>query len=342
MAYSKQNFVDRQVLTHTHLNNIENGIIDVEGDISAINEQIAKKIGFVRTLTSADDMNDIKTDGVYVYSTSSLPVNAPYENAAIVFVFGSTSTSSQKVQIGIRYGNAGHMTFRALYNGSWQNWTEVMVNNNGLLSVPKMEIAYESREQFVQDGSYGFNLRNSDIYRVNAIYFGDSPSEDTSNLFYEGLNFGRSDGKWDSIRVVDGAFKITTGSTNDFGENNAAAGTEGTVDYLVASGTSGIWTYRKWNSGVAECWGTTTTKGTSGTSSLGTATNMPYQMYNATFPFTFKSAPVVTVGAIDGGTGLAVGGISGEATTTSVTAEIVGTQSAIESGCCLYAIGKWK
>lgn len=26
-------------------------------------------------------------------------------------------------------------------------------------------------------------------------------------------------------------------------------------DYVVEQGTDGIWTYRKWNSGVAECWG---------------------------------------------------------------------------------------
>lgn len=28
-----------------------------------------------------------------------------------------------------------------------------------------------------------------------------------------------------------------------------------TADYIVEQGTSGIWTYRKWNSGIAECWG---------------------------------------------------------------------------------------
>lgn len=27
------------------------------------------------------------------------------------------------------------------------------------------------------------------------------------------------------------------------------------VDYVVDEGTSSIWTYRKWASGVAECWG---------------------------------------------------------------------------------------
>lgn len=26
-------------------------------------------------------------------------------------------------------------------------------------------------------------------------------------------------------------------------------------DYIVEQGTSGIWTYRRWSSGVAECWG---------------------------------------------------------------------------------------
>ena len=26
------------------------------------------------------------------------------------------------------------------------------------------------------------------------------------------------------------------------------------ADYVVEQGTSGIWTYRKWNSGIAECW----------------------------------------------------------------------------------------
>jgi hypothetical protein len=28
-------------------------------------------------------------------------------------------------------------------------------------------------------------------------------------------------------------------------------------DYIIEQGTDGIWTYRKWNSGIAECWGYT-------------------------------------------------------------------------------------
>ena len=43
------------------------------------------------------------------------------------------------------------------------------------------------------------------------------------------------------------------------------AGTAPVADYVVAQGTSGNWRYRKWNSGIAECWGqledVTTTSG---------------------------------------------------------------------------------
>ena len=27
------------------------------------------------------------------------------------------------------------------------------------------------------------------------------------------------------------------------------------IDYIVEEDTSGNWRYRKWNSGIAECWG---------------------------------------------------------------------------------------
>lgn len=56
---------------------------------------------------------------------------------------------------------------------------------------------------------------------------------------------------------VTGTLPIANGGT---GATTAAAAVTklGISDYVVAQGTSGIWTYRKWNSGVAECWGSTT------------------------------------------------------------------------------------
>ena len=78
---------------------------------------------YKRILTSNDDMDKLFEDGVYVYSTSSLPKNAPFSNAAVVEVFGARSTTTQKIQRAYRYGEAGHSAFRPLYAGTWGEWS---------------------------------------------------------------------------------------------------------------------------------------------------------------------------------------------------------------------------
>lgn len=66
------------------------------------------------------------------------------------------------------------------------------------------------------------------------------------------------------------------------------------VDYVVEQGTDGIWTYRKWNSGIAECWGSyTETKSHAGTTLGGYA-------YTAAVYFPtdfFIDVPIVTYSA---------------------------------------------
>lgn len=61
----------------------------------------------------------------------------------------------------------------------------------------------------------------------------------------------------------------------------------GSRDIIVSQGTSGSWTYRKWNSGIAECWmrwqGTVARYGTSGPSP---ATSMYTKNWDLPFAFT--------------------------------------------------------
>lgn len=67
-----------------------------------------------------------------------------------------------------------------------------------------------------------------------------------------------------------------------------------TADFIVEQGTSGIWTYRKWNSGVSECWGSYTNGSVTCNSSWGTlyeakVTNeiaFPNGLFNSTPKFT--------------------------------------------------------
>lgn len=43
----------------------------------------------------------------------------------------------------------------------------------------------------------------------------------------------------------------------EINENELYLTPDNNADFVVETGTSGIWTYRKWNSGIAELWGTT-------------------------------------------------------------------------------------
>ena len=57
---------------------------------------------------------------------------------------------------------------------------------------------------------------------------------------------------------TSGQTAITADNLNAIQDELIRIGGAGTVpmaDYVVEQGTSGIWTYRKWNSGLSECFG---------------------------------------------------------------------------------------
>ena len=91
---------------------------------------------------------------------------------------------------------------------------------------------------------------------------------------------------------IDGKADITgsvsTGSLNVGGsffiDNTILA------DFVVEQGTSGIWTYRKWYSGIAECWGvyTMSSAATQTWGSLYCSDNLAPRI---DYPFTFTITP---------------------------------------------------
>lgn len=64
------------------------------------------------------------------------------------------------------------------------------------------------------------------------------------------------------------------------------------VDYIVESGTNGIWTYQKWKSGIAKCWCSYSFK---------TTVQEHFELFyrslpiSTKYPFTFKKIPTETV-----------------------------------------------
>ena len=94
-----------------------------------------KFLGRMRLLTSEDDCNNIKEDGVYWYSTASVPKNAPFANAAIIEVYGADNNTSQKIQRVTRYGAGGYSATRALYGNNWCEWYHYAFTTNGVIPV---------------------------------------------------------------------------------------------------------------------------------------------------------------------------------------------------------------
>jgi hypothetical protein len=70
--------------------------------------------------------------------------------------------------------------------------------------------------------------------------------------------------------------------------------TEPEVDYVVSYGTNGIWTYRKWQSGIAECWGACDITTAIRTASEGHLYSADNTLEKIEYPFTFLKVPSET------------------------------------------------
>lgn len=108
---------------------------------------------------------------------------------------------------------------------------------------------------------------------------------------------------------------------------------------VVEQGTSGIWNYRKWSNGIAEVWGnlntTVTIAGSNPLSSGG------YYMLNQAYPFSFLSAPSVSVnGAL--GSGYCITGRDYRQTNTMQVLLYSSAAGSVGAELGFYAIGKWK
>lgn len=111
-------------------------------------------------------------------------------------------------------------------------------------------------------------------------------------------------------------------------------------DYVVASGPSGEWTYRKWNSGISECWrqitGTITHYSTwNGFNAFSGSADWPTGLF-ITNPTAIYNCYL--------GSGYAIAARGGLSTTTKFRWEALGTDgdSNIGYGIYVYAIGRWK
>ena len=128
--------------------------------------------------------------------------------------------------------------------------------------------------------------------------------------------------------------------------SDVKVGGSAVVDFVVEEGTSGIWTYRKWASGTAECWGTSpeVTVASSQWSAWGgmyAAANVIQSCY---YPVTYTAPPMLQItyrATVMGGFHYVQD--TGLASRTPAVSIIRGTAADGLKGCVhFYAIGKCK
>lgn len=147
------------------------------------------------------------------------------------------------------------------------------------------------------------------------------------------------------IAVLDGSgwvyYRTPAELASDIGGGAAAA------DYIVEKGTSGGWQYRKWNSGVAECWRDLSVSGKACSTAVGSWYRTASLSVDA-YPFTFTAAPNLQMQfetfAGTGGLVWSTGTAGSTPKTRPANIYIIRMASAasITGTVHYYAIGKWK
>lgn len=112
------------------------------------------------------------------------------------------------------------------------------------------------------------------------------------------------------------------------------------ADYIVDFGNSGEWTYRKWNSGISECWRQVT-----GTITYSSTWN-GFRLFEGSADWPsgmFILNPTVLYNCYIG-SGYAIAARGGLSTTTKFRWQAIGTDGDPNVGYVIYvyAIGKWK
>ena len=171
-----------------------------------------------------------------------------------------------------------------------------------------------------------FQQGSSEEYGWSAYLYGNDGLKVRNNYTYLGTTINRN---------VD-----TTGVYCSYLYFKGANDTEVMLtDFVCEQGTDGIWTYRKWDSGVAECWGNYSVNNVTAGATFSPLAVRTFSGYITLPSGLFISAPQAFA---SGQWGSAYSIVSVNSTTaTSITLSLMSV-SAGNLTAKLYAVGNWK
>lgn len=203
------------------------------------------------------------------------------------------------------------------------------VGNNALESV---------RYHFEKDGDEaGAWTTVSPTVTENAFELEESVYCDNTKIFLFTLELS------DKLSTILYTYSLPIGkeaafldAKGNFYANGLILGEDPVVDFVIEEGTSDIWTYRKWSSGLAECWGYT--ENTSGSTSAVTK--------DISFPFAFASLLSASAFPIYNAYNVTQAYMNQQRNMSEVTAAKLAyytkTDASLVYGFSIQIIGRWK
>lgn len=194
----------------------------------------------------------------------------------------------------------------------------------------------------LNDGNYNVSFdidvpNHVDTYtvQVRAIdLFNEATSREVTVKSIPIFDWGENDFKFNVPVSVQGDLNVS---------GTIYQGSSPIADFIVQAGTNGIWTYRLWDSGVAECWGTIAPAAHSITNAWGSIYTKDNAIARQSYPFTFMDVPVVSMTLYNTtGNCWAYTGTVGSASLSPAFGLARGTSGNVTTGAQITAIGRWK
>ncbi len=157
-------------------------------------------------------------------------------------------------------------------------WSSLDVELSGS-SVISAEAAYVYELQFAVEDDYG-DPQRSQIFPVPSAFAGVSLAKNADGVI-DGISFGGTAHPGSGFVCEMPAHFAIDGNVYDL------------TDWVIAQGTTDIWSWRKWASGVAECWGRATCNNIVANNEWGSLyTSQDFGP--VAYPFSFSDRPTQT------------------------------------------------
>ena len=212
--------------------------------------------------------------------------------------------------------------------GTWSNWIDVVYNI--------INDSYYADIEF-----QGLDYQETYIYQARAA--DQLMTVETSELVVRCMpvfDWNNDDFQFNVPVTISGNLVVNGTITSASGSGSQS---NPGVDYVIETGESDIWTYRKWSSGAAECWGTIAPTSHSITGTWGSIYTKDNAIPRTYYPFEFIDVPVVSMTLYNTtGNCWYYTGTQGTALQTPAFGLARGTSGSVTTGAQITAIGRWK